>query len=172
MILPHQLVGPASQGNAAGRCTFPGFYQQFLQPTLDGGDAAAAAALAPLTNWFRVAATLAGAAPGAPVTNVDPVEPANPFERGSLNRWVTENADRHMARLGGGGAPLIGPLFAAGIARLTRRMQDTNDATLAFHRDVNTKTFDDSTDRPWLSASSVCATSRPKPASPRFTTLW
>ena len=122
-----------------GRYTLQGFYQHFLQPDLDSGDAACIAVAAPLTTWWRIACTCNGA--NSTTSALDPIAAGLPHELGRFNRWASHQKATALARLGVGGPSLSSAAFNAGVHNLATVMNDNARDRIEYDRAKSALSF-------------------------------
>ena len=114
VLLPPHLAGLALRSAPAdGRYSLLHFFNTFLQATLASGDAAAIAALEPVTQWWRLASTNLAAGTSAVSQALLPV--ASPRAQARLNAWASRVKDSQMNRLGVGGPGLSNATFTHGV---------------------------------------------------------
>jgi hypothetical protein len=142
LLLPPHLAGLALRSAPAdGRFTLLHFFNTFLQATLASGDAAAIAALEPVTQWWRLAST--NTAGGASVVSSPLLAVTSPRAQSRLNAWASRVKNDQMSRIGIGGPGLSNAAFAQGVNVLTTTMEATHRASLEFERARGDKTFTD-----------------------------
>ena len=142
VLLPPDYAHTFLSNQPTGRYTKLAFYTQFLQAPLDAGGAAAAD-IAPVAQWYRLACTWTNNHHNEMPTTIAPVTSVLPIENAGLNAWVRRVIARQLARLGRGGPGLTTAAFNQGIADVTTAIVDTSTARLEFERARNEKTFTD-----------------------------
>ena len=122
-----------------GVYTLQGFYQTFLQPVLDGADAAARTAYEPMRDWWRVACTIDGA--GASVIGLNPLQSALPLQTQRLTAWAQRQRTSQLARLGVGGPGLTTAAFTAGVTDIRNTLNANANDRLDYERARSQQSF-------------------------------
>ena len=141
LLMPPHLASLAIANAVEGRYTLLGFYNTFLGTTLAAGDAAAIAALSPVTQWWRLAST--NNAAGTSVVSQALLNVGAPRNQARLNAWSSRVKDGQMARLGHGGSGLSNTAFSQGVSVLKTTIEANHLATLEYERARADKTFSD-----------------------------
>ena len=139
-LLPPDEAHEFVSQSATGMYTRPGFFATFLQAPLAAGGAAALA-VAPLAEWFRVSSTNTGG--GDCIIRVQPTIPATPIQLQGLNRHTDRFKALELARIGVGGPALSTAAFNAGIAQVTTTLNDTATRQLDYQRSRADRSFTD-----------------------------
>ena len=141
LVLPPTMTVTALTTQPLGQYTLAGFYDTFLRPEIDSGDAARVAAILPARDWWRCASTnLTG---GASMVREQPVVSALPGINARLNHLTATWRNASLAKLGVGGPALSSASFTAGVDTLRDTLERNASDALAFHRARGTKTFTD-----------------------------
>ena len=137
--LPPSQAATFLNTNTDGQYSRLGFYNNFVRPGLEDGDAAVVTATEPLRDWWRVCCTNT---PGnAPQTDVTVVAVNTPGLNQRLTAWVSRIRRQQLSRLGHGGPGLNQASFEAGITTLRNTMNQNAAARLDFERERNERSF-------------------------------
>ena len=140
LLIPANLSPDFLQAAPNGRLTLLGFYN-LLVPEIDSADAGRVQRAGYMFNWFRAACMGTAADADASPIEVTPAASLLPLENHALQAYSTRVREQQLHRLGVGGPGLTTAAFNAGVQRISQTLTDQHDATLAFERTRDDKTF-------------------------------